>query len=172
MASIPDPRTAQFSAAPPGTLRVVAWRQRTDRWPDPDLLMLHQGRSQLLHRWVDEHNLVVTDWGQTDGERPAENVQLLLQLAETGVTVGLTALITESVKAFFDYRKAKRTETASKETEKSPTAPTDEIPLFGVTIINESGGTVVVMHPPKAAEVAPLIQQVIDPAWSDHHLVI
>jgi len=138
--------------------------------------MLHTERAHLLHRWAEEHDLTVVDWGPTDGERPAENVQLILQVAQATLTAGLGALISESVKVFFDYRKGK-----AKDGGKPPVGGGDarssdpgppEVPLFGLTIVNESGGTVVVMHAPRPAEVGPLIAQVTDPEWSEHHLVV
>lgn len=179
--AIPDPRTATFPPPPAGCLLVVAWRQRTESWPHPDLAMLHADRAALLHRWAESEGIDVQQWGETDAERPAEFVQMIVTKAvETAVTAGLTTLISASVKAFFDYRKSRSTQSAAApaadpegETRGSTASPTGQIPLLALTIVNESGGTLVVMNPPKRKkDEAALLVQVMDPIWGGKDLII
>lgn len=171
--AIPNPRTHEFGPAPPGMVRIVAWRQQTPGSNDPDLVDLHAERAALLHWWADTHGVGIADWGTTDGARHAEFVELLTA-AEAVLTAALTALATGYVTRFFEKKKAKDAATAAavaKATEAAAPggAAPDVRPLFALTIVNESGGTVVVLDRTSDGDATPPIARVTTtPAWRGH----
>jgi hypothetical protein len=168
MVSIPDPRTEQFSPAPAGTIRVVAWRQRTPTWPHPDLDTLHAERAALLHWWAGAYQLEVVDWGFTDGERSREFVELLLDLGQVALTAGLGALAKGFVDRFFEQRKAKAAKAAAAEAGAAAPdggdGPPESRPLLALNVVNESGGTVIVLAG-GADQLDRALARVTDPAW-------
>ncbi len=174
--AIPDPRTKAFAPAPPGFVRVVAWRQRTSGSSDPEHEVLHRERAALLHRWATDSDLTVGDWGETDGERPREFVEMLLSVSQAALAAGLGALMSGSVKAYFDRKSAKAGKPAAPRGAPAPdqvgegmAAPT---PLFAVTIVNQSGGTIVVMYSPAKQESRRLSMQVLDPGWTGSETIL
>lgn len=175
--AIPDPRTSSHPPAPPGFLRVVAWRQRTVTWPHPDLVPLHAERAILLHRWATDNEIDVGDWGATDAERPAEFVEFLLDVGQATLVAGLGALASEHVKAYFERKKVRAANRAdtTKATQAARSGPIAEsspvTPLFAISIVNQSGGTVVVMNPPAQQEIDRLLGQVMDARWRGREIV-
>jgi len=123
----------------------------------------------LLHGWVTEAGITVDDWGATDAARPAEFVELLLDVGQAALTTGLGVLITEYVKAHFQRKKAP----ASKPGEHVAALEPDEaaVPLRAVTIVNESGGTIVVMNSPSRADTDRLLAQAGNRRWSAREVV-
>ena len=156
---IPNPRTQEFAPAPEGMVRIVAWRQQTPGSNDPDIAELHAERAALLHWWANAHGVDVTDWGATDGSRHAEFVELQA-VAEAVLTAALTALATGYVTRFFEKKKAKEAKEAGGDQQAAGTPPPDVRPLLALTVVNESGGTVVVLDPTRSADVASTIDQV------------
>jgi hypothetical protein len=142
-----------------------------------DLVPLHTQRATLLHWWAGAYGLAVDDWGATDAERPAEFVEVLLDVGQATLTAGLGALATEWVKRFLDRRKAKAAKKAAAEigqgvaAEGAAPAP-DVAPLLGLTIVNQSGGTVVVLNPVQTEVVARAVAQVTNPKWRGNEVVL
>jgi hypothetical protein len=167
---IPDPRTQTFAPAPAGMVRVVAWRQHTSTWPHPDLVSIHAERAALLHWWADAYRLEIEDWGSTDAERPSEYVELLLDVGQAALTAGLVALASGYVKQFFEERKAKAAEKA-KADQAEETPPPDARPLFALTIVNQSGGTVVLLDAATPAQVDSSVAKATNPRWGGQELV-
>lgn len=84
------------------TLRVH--RQMTENSDDcAGILAFHRERAQVIHGWVDELGLEVKDWGETESDRPREDVDLtlvfdtLVRLASAGVFTALVDLIKTSI---------------------------------------------------------------------------
>lgn len=164
MAGIPDPRTERFLPAPEGMIRVGAWRQRTPTWPHPDLAALHTERAALLHWWADAYQLEVADWGSTDGDVPKEFVELLLDIGQAALTTGLGALATGFVNRFFEQRKAKTAKSAGAAAPDGKAPPPDSRPLLALNLLNESGGTVIVLAG-GTDQFDRALAQVTDPTW-------
>lgn len=169
---IPDPRTQEFPPAPAGMVRVVAWRQRTSSWPHPDLPAIHAERATLLHWWADAYQLDVTDWGRTDADRPSEYVEMLLEIGQAALTAGLGALASGYVKHYFDTRRAKAAKKATPIEPDDTQPPPDTRPLFALTIVNQSGGTVVVLDASAPGQVDRSVAQATDPTWPGHEVVV
>jgi hypothetical protein len=160
--AIPNPRTEEFAPAPQGLVRIVAWRQQTPGSNDPEIPDLHAERAALLHWWADAHGVDITDWGATDGARPAEYAELLA-VVEAVVTAALTALATGYVTRFFEKKKAKQakeSEEARRDEQAAETPAPDVRPLLALTVVNESGGTVIVLDPTRSGDIATAIDQV------------
>jgi hypothetical protein len=153
-------------------VRVVAWRQRTSTWPDPDLVSIHAERATLLHWWADAYGLEVDDWGHTDAERPSEFVEILLEVGQAALAAGLGALASGFVKQYFEARKAKSAKKANLEHVQEVPPPPDCRPLFALTIVNQSGGTVVVLDAVASGQVSQSIAQATDPTWRGQELVV
>lgn len=166
MAGIPDPMIKTFEPAPGGMVRVVAWRRLAETSSAPDLQSIHSERAALLHWWADAYQLEVDDWGETDAQRPAEFVELLIHVGETVLTAGIGALATEYVNRFFVRRKAKKAEKealAGHSGELVP--PPNALPLRALTIVNQSGGSVVILDGLSPDDAARVIAQVMNPKW-------
>lgn len=178
MGGIPDPRTQRFAPAPQGTLRVVAWRQRTPTYPHPDLERLHAERAALLLDWARANSVEVRNLDELGTGRPAEFVEMIVDVAQATLTAGLGALVSGYVRAFFEGRNKRANDAAgradrsgSRASAESNDAQSALTPLFAVTIVNESGGTVVVMGSPTARETERLLKDVTRRDWSDHTTV-
>lgn len=169
---IPNPRTQEFAPAPAGMVRVVAWRQRTSVWPDPDLVAIHAERAALLHWWAEAYGLEVDDWGLTDAERPSEFVEILLEVGQAALTTGLGALASGFVKRYFEARKAKAAKKADPDPAPEVPPPPDGRPLFALTIVNQSGGTVVVLDAAASDQVSQSIARATSPTWRGQELVV
>jgi hypothetical protein len=135
-------------------LRVVAWRQQTQAGLETELANLHVSRSRLLHTWADEHNLRVDDWGETDGSRHAEFVELILPLAQAALAAAVGVLVKEYVDRF-GLRRAKGKAAAE-------TVPT---PLMAVTIVNERGGTIIFLDRSNEADFRAAYSRVANRSW-------
>ena len=158
--AVPDPMTERFDPAPAGSLRVAAWRHRPPTWPHPDLATIHEERRALLHWWADAYEVAIEDWGQTDAERPSEFVELLVEVSQVALSAGLGALATEFVRRFFSRASPARPDGGEAEA-----APPDVRPLMAVTIVNQSGGTVIVRDAAPPGDVARALDQVREPGW-------
>jgi hypothetical protein len=158
MAGLPDPLKSEFPPAPPGQLRVVAWRQRTPTWPHPDLPQLHAERAALLHWWANEHDVPIGEWGETDAERPAEFVVLLVSKVVVPV---LAAALTGLVKDYVKRRGERRRSVEA--SEGSP--PPEGDPLMALTVVNESGGTVIIYNSTDQSAKERALALVLDPRW-------
>jgi|RhiMethySRZTD1v2_1073278.scaffolds.fasta_scaffold1835782_1 hypothetical protein len=169
---IPDPKIQEFARAPEGKVRVVAWRQRTSTWPDPELASIHAERAALLHWWADAYGLEVDDWGSTDAERPSEFVEMLLEVGQAALTAGLGALASGFVKQYFEARKAKAAQKAPPDQAQEVSPPPDCRPLFALTIINESGGTVLVLDGNAPDQVNQSIARATNPTWRGQETVV
>jgi hypothetical protein len=101
----------------------------------------------------------------------AEYVELLT-VAQAVVTAALTALATGYVTRFLDKRKAKDAEKAARDQPAAGAVAPDGRPLFALTIVNESCGTVVVLDRTKTDDVAATIGQVTStPTWRGRTLI-
>ena len=104
--------------------------------------------------------------GETDSERPAEYVELLIDLGQVIFTTALGALATGYVQRFLKRNKAKGADTPESNGIDNSTTPSPSVrPLMGLTIVNESGGTVIVLNAENRNEAAKMVEQVMDPEW-------
>jgi hypothetical protein len=163
--AIPDPVTARFDPAPEGMVRLAAWRHRTPNWPHPDLVPIHEERAALLHWWVSAYDVEVNDWGNTDAERPSEYVEMLLEVSQATLTAGLGALMSEFVRRFFERKKGKAEKNKEDRQQDGDAVPPEVRPLMAVTIVNQSGGTVVVRDAVSLGDAALAIDRLTDPRW-------
>ncbi|MER5465903.1 hypothetical protein ABT010_35650 [Streptomyces sp. NPDC002668] len=170
MAGIPDPMIKTFEPAPAGMVRVVAWRALAETSSAPDLQSIHSERAALLHWWADAYQLEVDDWGETDAQRPAEFVELLIHIGETVLTAGIGALATEYVNRFFVRRKEKRAKKALTSQSGELPPPPNALPLRALTIVNQSGGNVVILDGLSTEDAARVIAQVMNPKWKGTEL--
>jgi hypothetical protein len=81
----------QFSSLEKDQFAIAVARHEAPFWPSPEIPGYAKQRSLLLHRLVDDHDINVVSWGQTD-ESPREVVQVILQVAQIVVPTVATVL--------------------------------------------------------------------------------
>jgi hypothetical protein len=86
----------------PGHISLAVARHQASSWPSSEVNAYAEHRAALLHMLVDESEVAVDSWGETDAAYPREVVEIVLGLGPTVIaTFGaiLAALISRPRKA-------------------------------------------------------------------------
>lgn len=73
-----DALFAGFEDPPAGTLRIAFWRRQTQPIDPAEDLARHRARARIVHALVEAAGLDVRDWGDVDGDHPAEVVDIVV----------------------------------------------------------------------------------------------
>jgi hypothetical protein len=90
-------------------------------------------------------------------------VELLLEVSQHALSAALGALATGYVRRFLERAKPSRTPRSGSGAMDYPKP--DVRPLMGLTIVNQSGGTVVVLNPQEGEDALGKLERVMDPHW-------
>lgn len=86
----------------PGHISLAVARHQASSWPSSEVDAYAEHRAALLHMLVDESEVAVDSWGETDAAYPREVVEIVLGLGPTVIAtfgVVLAALISRPRKA-------------------------------------------------------------------------
>ncbi|MBO3745217.1 hypothetical protein J5X84_03990 [Streptosporangiaceae bacterium NEAU-GS5] len=109
-----------------GHITLAVARHAAERWPSPEVAEYAAQRSRLLHKLVDDLDIAVASWGETDGAYPREVVQVILDISQIAIPS-----LASVVAAWITVRPRKPREDAGQQHE------TDSVP--GWVIIRPDG---------------------------------
>jgi hypothetical protein len=131
--TIPLDRLRDFELTPPGPgeISIAVARHEAAVWPSPEVFAYAQHRAQLIHELVEDTDVRVVSWGETDGNEPREVVEVIVAVAPAVIS---------SVAAFLAAW-VSRPRRAQRETEAdAPMRPqVAESPLPGIRIRRNTG---------------------------------
>jgi hypothetical protein len=73
-------KTFETTNPAPGQISIAVARHDAEVWPSPEVNEYARERAEVLHRLVDEAEVPVISWGNTDNKYPSEVVELLIQI--------------------------------------------------------------------------------------------
>jgi hypothetical protein len=75
-------RDLKLATPGPGQISLAVARHAAPTWPSPEVHAYAQHRAHLIHELVDDSDIKVVSWGETDGAYPREVVEVILETAQ------------------------------------------------------------------------------------------